>query len=406
MVYGHGAGGMATASAVLGDVVAAAHHLSRGHDEAAPSDRQRVEVHPISELRTRVLPSLDVEDRPGVLARWPRCSAITMSRSGPWSRRAGGGGARLVFITHIAREGDVRATLATLAETGRRSRESAAMRSSGRERLTAGDLAWRGVIEEYREFLPVSAGHTGGDAARGRDAAARGPAAVGAGGATVLLKIEGANPTGSFKDRGMTMAISKAVEEGAKAVVCASTGNTSASAAAYSGPGRTDLRGAHPRGPHRPRQAGPGPHPRRAGPAGAGQLRPVALEIVRELPRTRRPVTVVNSVNPYRIEGQKTGAFEIVDQLGDAPEVHCIPVGNAGNITAYWRAICEYQQAGRSTRLPRMLGIPGRRGRPDRRRSSDRASPRPSPRRSGSGTRPAGTGRQRQPPSPVAGSPR
>ena len=107
------------------------------------------------------------------------------------------------------------------------------------------------------------------------------------------------------------------------------------------GPCGAHLRGAHPRGLHRPRQAGPGAHPRCACPAD---------------PR-RAPVTVVNSVNPYRIEGQKTGAFEIIDVLGDAPDIHCIPVGNAGNITAYWRGYCEYRQDGRASKLPRMLGF-------------------------------------------------
>ncbi|MGH9074762.1 MAG: threonine synthase [Acidimicrobiales bacterium] len=174
-------------------------------------------------------------------------------------------------------------------------------------------------------------------------------------GATVYLKVEGANPTGSFKDRGMTVAISSALAGGAKAVVCASTGNTSASAAAYAS--RAGLRcivlvpdGYIALG----KLAQALVHGARV-----LQVRgnfDQALQIVRELAE-RAPVTVVNSVNPFRIEGQKTGAFEIIDVLGDAPDVHCIPVGNAGNITAYWRGYCEYRQAGRATRLPRMLGF-------------------------------------------------
>jgi threonine synthase len=174
-------------------------------------------------------------------------------------------------------------------------------------------------------------------------------------GAEVFLKIEGANPTGSFKDRGMTVAMSKALEDGAQAVVCASTGNTSASAAAYAARAGMRCFVLIP-----------------AGHIALGKLAQalvhgakvlqvldnfdVALDIVRELPK-RYPVVVVNSVNPYRIEGQKTGAFEIVDVLGDAPDVHCIPVGNAGNITAYWRGYRQYQDAGRSTRTPVMLGF-------------------------------------------------
>ncbi len=174
-------------------------------------------------------------------------------------------------------------------------------------------------------------------------------------GGRVWLKVEGANPTGSFKDRGMTMAITKAAEEGAKAVVCASTGNTSASAAAYAARAGMACAVLIPEGHIALGKLA------QALVHGARVLQvrgnfDQALAIVRELP-TRAPVTVVNSVNPHRIEGQKTGAFEIVDVLGDAPDVHCIPVGNAGNITAYWRGYLEYKAAGRSTRLPRMLGF-------------------------------------------------
>ncbi|HLN17292.1 MAG TPA: threonine synthase [Acidimicrobiales bacterium] len=215
--------------------------------------------------------------------------------------------------------------------------------------------AWRGVVEEYRDFLPVDDDTPVVTLLEGGTPLVPAPRLSERVGADVHLKVEGANPTGSFKDRGMTMAISKAVEEGAKAVVCASTGNTSASAAAYAA--RAGLRcivlipeGHIALG----KLAQALIHGARV-----LQLRgnfDEALTIVRELPN-RAPVTVVNSVNPLRIEGQKTGAFEIVDALGDAPEVHCIPVGNAGNITAYWRGYCEYKGAGRASRLPRMLGF-------------------------------------------------
>ncbi|MGH9304945.1 MAG: threonine synthase, partial [Acidimicrobiales bacterium] len=173
--------------------------------------------------------------------------------------------------------------------------------------------------------------------------------------ARVFLKVEGANPTASFKDRGMTLAISKAAGARAQAVVCASTGNTSASAAAYAARAGMACAVLIPEGHIALGKLA------QALVHGAQVLQvrgnfDAALEIVRELPE-HAPVVVVNSVNPDRIAGQMTGAFEICDVLGDAPEVHCIPVGNAGNITAYWRGYLAYQAAGRSSRLPRMLGF-------------------------------------------------
>jgi threonine synthase len=174
-------------------------------------------------------------------------------------------------------------------------------------------------------------------------------------GVRVLVKFDGLNPTGSFKDRGMTMAISKAKEAGAKAVICASTGNTSAAAAAYARRGGMRAFVLIPDGY-----------------VALGKLAQAllygaevlaikgnfdrALEIVREMAETH-PVTLVNSVNPYRLEGQKTGAFEVVDVLGNAPDWLCIPVGNAGNITAYWMGFCQYHQVGKCDRLPRMMGF-------------------------------------------------
>lgn len=214
---------------------------------------------------------------------------------------------------------------------------------------------WRGVIEAYRPFLPVTDATPVVTLHEGGTPLLPAPRLSERVGARVWLKYEGLNPTGSFKDRGMTVAISKALEEGAKAVVCASTGNTSASAAAYAA--RAGLRCAVliPEGHIALGKLA------QALIHGARVLQvrgnfDQALEIVRELGE-RAPITVVNSVNPYRIEGQKTGAFEIVDALGDAPDYHCIPVGNAGNITAYWKGYREYCDAGRATRLPRMLGF-------------------------------------------------
>jgi threonine synthase len=214
---------------------------------------------------------------------------------------------------------------------------------------------WRGLIEEYRAFLPVTEATPVVTLLEGGTPLVPAPRLSERVGGRVWLKVEGANPTGSFKDRGMTMAISKAVEEGAKAVVCASTGNTSASAAAYAARAGLACAVLIPEGAIALGKLA------QALVHGARVLQvrgnfDQALAIVRELP-SRAPVTVVNSVNPHRIEGQKTGAFEIVDVLGDAPDVHCIPVGNAGNITAYWRGYLEYKEAGRATRLPRMLGF-------------------------------------------------
>src|SRR5438105_1302793 len=216
-------------------------------------------------------------------------------------------------------------------------------------------VGWRGVIEEYRDFLPVSDDTPVVTLLEGGTPLLPAPRLSERMNATVWLKYEGANPTGSFKDRGMTMAISKAVEEGAKAVVCASTGNTSASAAAYAARAGLTCAVLIPEGHIALGKLA------QALIHGAKVLQirgnfDQALAIVRELGE-RSPVNVVNSINPFRIEGQKTASFEIVDTLGDAPDFHCIPVGNAGNITAYWKGYREYQDAGRATKLPAMVGF-------------------------------------------------
>jgi threonine synthase len=213
---------------------------------------------------------------------------------------------------------------------------------------------WPGVIQSYRSWLEVTESTPVVTLGEGGTALIDAPRLSERTGVRVLLKYEGTNPTGSFKDRGMTMAISKAVEEGSKAVICASTGNTSASAAAYAARAGLMCAVLIPQG-----------H------IALGKLAQAlihgakviqvrgnfdqALTVVRELAE-KQAVTLVNSVNPHRLDGQKTAAFEIVDELGDAPDVHCIPVGNAGNITAYWRGYCQYADAGRATRRPRMLG--------------------------------------------------
>ncbi|HWC12403.1 MAG TPA: threonine synthase [Acidimicrobiales bacterium] len=215
--------------------------------------------------------------------------------------------------------------------------------------------AWRGVVEEYREFLPVDEGTPVVTLQEGATPLLPAPRLSERVGAEVWVKYEGANPTGSFKDRGMTVAISKALEEKAEAVVCASTGNTSASAAAYATRAGLTCAVLIPEGYIALGKLA------QALIHGARVLQirgnfDDALVLVRALAE-RAPVTVVNSVNPYRIEGQKSAAFEVVDALGEAPSVHCLPVGNAGNIVAYWKGYREYQDAGRSTRLPAMYGF-------------------------------------------------
>jgi threonine synthase len=213
---------------------------------------------------------------------------------------------------------------------------------------------WRGVIEEYRDRLDIPEDTPTITLREGGTPLVDSRWLSGLTGAEVWLKVEGDNPTGSFKDRGMTVALSVAVGQGAEAVVCASTGNTSASMAAYAAKAGIKPLVLVPQGK-----------------IAAGKLAQAivhgaqvvmvrgnfddCLRISRELAE-KFPVALVNSVNPFRLEGQKTAAFEIVDLLGDAPDVHVLPVGNAGNISAYWKGYTEYHREGMSTRLPQMLG--------------------------------------------------
>ncbi|HEX9712248.1 MAG TPA: threonine synthase [Actinomycetota bacterium] len=214
---------------------------------------------------------------------------------------------------------------------------------------------WRGIILEYRDRLPVSDETPIVTLCEGGTPLIRSQPLSERLEAEVWLKYEGANPTGSFKDRGMTMAISKAVEEGAKAVICASTGNTSASAAAYAGRAGIECAVLVPEGKIAlGKLAQALVHGAKLIQVDANFDR--ALDVARALVE-KYPVTLVNSVNPYRIEGQKTGAFEICDALGRAPDYHVMPVGNAGNITAYWKGYREARDAGDITFLPRMFGF-------------------------------------------------
>lgn len=214
---------------------------------------------------------------------------------------------------------------------------------------------WRGLIEEYRDRLPVTSATPVVTLREGGTPLVYACTISEMTGCQVWLKFEGANPTGSFKDRGMTMAISKAAEDGAKAVICASTGNTSASAAAYAVKAGMVCAVLVPQGKIAMGKLA------QAVVHGAVLLQVEGnfddcLLVARQLSDTY-PVALVNSVNPVRIEGQKTASFEIVDLLGRAPDIHCLPVGNAGNITAYWRGYTEYERDGISASSPRMWGF-------------------------------------------------
>jgi threonine synthase len=214
----------------------------------------------------------------------------------------------------------------------------------------------RGVLIRYCKFLPITPATPlitlgEGDTPLVKSVALEKELGCG----ELYFKLEGCNPSGSFKDRGMVVAIAKAVEDGSRCVICASTGNTSASAAAYGARFGLDVVVIVPKGK-----------------IALGKLAQAiaygakiisirgnfdqALQIVRSLVQ-KHPVTLVNSLNPYRIEGQKTAAFEIVDDLGDAPDYFFIPVGNAGNITAYWKGFVEYKQADKASRPPKMMGF-------------------------------------------------
>ncbi|WP_084129092.1 threonine synthase [Demequina sp. NBRC 110055] len=214
---------------------------------------------------------------------------------------------------------------------------------------------WRGAIREYLEHMPFDEDDRLISLGEGGTPLVHAPSISAEVGADVFVKVEGMNPTGSFKDRGMTSAITQVVKDGDHTVVCASTGNTSASAAAYAAHAGLNCVVMIPQGK-----------------IAAGKMAQAivhgaklvqvdgnfdeCLDIVRSLSE-EYPVALVNSVNPYRLQGQKTAAFEIIDQLGDAPDIHMLPVGNAGNISAYWMGFTEFADAGRATKRPKIWGV-------------------------------------------------
>ena len=219
---------------------------------------------------------------------------------------------------------------------------------------------WRGVVDAYRAFLPIAPQTPIVTLLEGNTPLLYSPFLSRTLGEPfqVYLKYEGLNPTGSFKDRGMTVAISKALEQQSQAVLCASTGNTSASASAYAAKAGMRSIVLIPQGAIAMGKLSQALiHGAHVAPVDGNF--DVCLELVKALAQ-RLPITVVNSVNPFRIEGQKSCAFEICDVLGQAPAFHLMPVGNAGNITAHWKGYQEYQRAGRTTTVPILLGFQAR----------------------------------------------
>jgi threonine synthase len=232
---------------------------------------------------------------------------------------------------------------------------SESLAAGGQRTVPMPPLHDRGVISRFRQYLPITEATPVISLNEGSTPLIHSPHLSARAEAEVFIKYEGLNPTGSFKDRGMTVALSKALERGARTVICASTGNTSAAAAAYAARAGILCAVLLP-----------------AGKIATGKLVQAylygakviavrgnfddALRLVRELGGLEG-IAIVNSINPDRIEGQKTAAFEVIEELGDAPDLHILPVGNAGNITAYWKGYCEFFDRGRATARPRMMGF-------------------------------------------------
>ena len=364
---------------MLGDLVAVARNRIAGGRGPRESAYAALPIQPMGDVLSRYHISLDVDDRAGVLA----AVAGAFAEAGVSISTVPSGGAAatmrsLVVVTHSAPDAALARTVDTAGGAGRGELGDLGDAGDGRPAMTGAarprrsvarsDRAgWPGLIAAYSGPRRRCRRRPGRHPARGRHPAGPAPTRCPSGRrAQVYLKVEGANPTGSFKDRGMTVAVTHALASGARAVICASTGNTSASAAAYAA--RAGLTSAVlvPQGK-----------------IAAGKLAQAVaygarilqiegnfddcLELARKTAASSTDeIALVNSVNPVRIEGQKTAAFEICDVLGRAPDVHCLPVGNAGNITAYWKGYREY--ARRRRRRVDCRGCSASR-RPARRRS-------------------------------------
>ena len=328
---GPGAGGPQTASAVLGDVISA---IIPPPSLPPPAVTQRI----VTDVEFSFYLHLEVADHPGVLAQVAEILGLQGVSIRSVVQHGLGGDARLVMVMHPVLESRFRAAVDLISRLDF-VRSDAAGHPRDRRGVRVAVEPTQGLWR-YRDRLPVDPLVTLGE---GDTPLVPAPHLSELTGCQVWLKLEGANPTGSFKDRGMTVAVSAAIRERAEAVVCASTGNTAASAAAYAA--RAGLRGAVivPEGKIATGKLAQALMHGARVVALRGNF-DEALALVRELAK-RHPIALVNSVNDFRIEGQKTGAFEVCDQLGEAPDVLCVPVGNAGNVTAWWRGFQEYDVA-------------------------------------------------------------
>ena len=309
---------------------------------------------------------MNVADRPGVLSAVAaefgkrEVSIAEVRQEGMVDEGGQRCGARIVVVTHQATDAALVGNRCSAGRSGGRAEHQQRPADGRNHRMSttatgAVHQPWPGLIEAYRDRLPVGDDWTPITLREGGTPLLPAPRLSEHTGCTVHLKVEGLNPTGSFKDRGMTMAVTDAVARGQKAVLCASTGNTSASAAAYAARAGITCAVLIPQGKIAMGKLA------QAVMHGAKIIQidgnfDDCLELARKLTADFPTSRLVNSVNPVRIEGQKTAAFEIVDALGDAPDVHALPVGNAGNITAYWKGYTEYHRDGLADKLPRMLG--------------------------------------------------
>ena len=353
MFYGPGAGSLPTATAVVSDLVGVVKNMRLGvNGRSLITPQYEKQLKDDGEVISKYFLRLHVHDEVGVFSEITALFAdhnVSFEKilQMPLKEKEL---AEIVVVTHQASLKDYQNILMELRDL----RVVKEVKSSYRVEGSVSDMRWRGLLSEYREYLPVNAETPLLTLHEGNTPLIRLDLLSEEWGIDLFVKVEGVNPTGSFKDRGMVMAVAKAKEAGSDTVICASTGNTSASAAAYAA--RAGLRSiiVIPDGKIAMGKLA------QAVMYGASIVSiegnfDEALKMVRAISETE-PVTLVNSVNPYRLEGQKTAAFEICDQLGGAPDILAIPVGNAGNISAYWKGFKEYNRS-KSTGLPRMFGF-------------------------------------------------